>query len=249
MPGNWETGPDLAAALRSDVERAVATHRLKLDRGKVTAVSGHAAGVGIELADATTRTADAAVIATGVTARTPADSAWIAAPDGFLPPPLWRTAPAGMHGVTYVLGADRPLGTWLRAHPRVGLNLNVLCPAEDGYKTAEIADDPRVNVMRISHVEIAEEADGRPELTVTHRDGEQRRYLAATVLSNLGNSPAALDGLKRGLDGYCPPELQHPRLLVAGDLRSARFQRIVTAQGSGAQAALARYYDVALARA
>lgn len=41
---------------------------------------------------------------------------------------------------------------------------------------------------------------------------------------------------------YCPPIGQHPRIIVAGDLRSARFQRIMTALGSGSEAALHAYY-------
>ncbi|MFE5550185.1 hypothetical protein ACFQ71_41530 [Streptomyces sp. NPDC056534] len=49
-------------------------------------------------------------------------------------------------------------------------------------------------------------------------------------------------------NGYCPPEMQHPRIFIAGDLRSGRFQRITTAQGSGAEAALAYYYSTALER-
>lgn len=48
--------------------------------------------------------------------------------------------------------------------------------------------------------------------------------------------------LVRDTDGYCPPAGQHPRITVAGDLRSARFQRIMTAMGSGSEAALRAYY-------
>lgn len=74
-------------------------------------------------------------------------------------------------------------------------------------------------------------------------------YEAKTVLSNLGNTPAALAGLTIGEDGYCPPDQQHPRIRIAGDLRSARYQRIATAQGSGAEAVLSCYYATALQQA
>jgi thioredoxin reductase len=40
----------------------------------------------------------------------------------------------------------------------------------------------------------------------------------------------------------CLPDRQHPRVLTAGDLRSTRFQRIMTATGSGSEAALRAYY-------
>ncbi|MFF3390656.1 pyridine nucleotide-disulfide oxidoreductase, partial [Streptomyces sp. NPDC002669] len=39
-----------------------------------------------------------------------------------------------------------------------------------------------------------------------------------------------------------PPATQHPHLIVAGDLRSAHYQRIQTALGSGSEAALRAYY-------
>ncbi|MYS32518.1 pyridine nucleotide-disulfide oxidoreductase, partial [Streptomyces sp. SID4920] len=57
------------------------------------------------------------------------------------------------------------------------------------------------------------------------------------------SAPAAPAGDPvRGADGYCAPADQHPRVLVAGDLRSARYQRIMTALGSGSEAALHAYY-------
>jgi hypothetical protein len=58
----------------------------------------------------------------------------------------------------------------------------------------------------------------------------------------IGSAPVAPTGAVRDNAGYCPPELQHPRLITAGDLRSASYQRIMTATGSGAEAALRAYY-------
>lgn len=61
--------------------------------------------------------------------------------------------------------------------------------------------------------------------------------------SRVSNAATAPSGdVTRAPDGYCPPTDQHPRVLVAGDLRSARFQRIMTALGSGSEAALHAYY-------
>lgn len=80
-------------------------------------------------------------------------------------------------------------------------------------------------------------------MQVQDRDGLRKMFMATTVLSNLGNKPAVLTGLVEDGEGYCPPDLQHPRIRIAGDLRSSRYQRISTGQGSGAEAVLACYYS------
>ncbi|MFI0915333.1 hypothetical protein [Streptomyces abikoensis] len=67
-------------------------------------------------------------------------------------------------------------------------------------------------------------------------------YSAWAVLCNLGSKPAVVPGLVVGTEGYCPPDQQHPRVLVAGDLKGARMQRIAVAMGDGARAALEPYY-------
>ncbi|MCI0385911.1 aminotransferase class IV [Streptomyces sp. CNQ085] len=75
------------------------------------------------------------------------------------------------------------------------------------------------------------------------RGGERRAVVADAAYLSIGNGPTAPPGdLVRGADGYCPPAEQHPRVIVAGDLCSARFQRIMTALGSGGEAALRAYY-------
>lgn len=64
-----------------------------------------------------------------------------------------------------------------------------------------------------------------------------------------GAAPSAHASLTHGRPHMAPAhprEAQPLRILTAGDLRSAHFQRIVTTQGSGAEAALARYYQAAL---
>lgn len=67
-----------------------------------------------------------------------------------------------------------------------------------------------------------------------------RNLYRIPALNNLlgGYTTAPPGDLARGADGYCPPTDQHPRIIVAGGLRSARFQRIMTALGSGSEAAL-----------
>ncbi|SCK29949.1 hypothetical protein YUYDRAFT_03356 [Streptomyces sp. ScaeMP-e48] len=65
-----------------------------------------------------------------------------------------------------------------------------------------------------------------------------------TYLSS-GSAPTAPAGhLVRDADGCCPPAVQHPRIIVVGDLRSARYQRIMTDMVSGGEAALHAYYAV-----
>lgn len=77
-----------------------------------------------------------------------------------------------------------------------------------------------------------------------HRHSGKRRSLASdAVFLSIGNAPTAPSGdIVRETTGYYLPSAQHPRVIVAGDLRSARFQRIMTTLGSGSEAALHAYY-------
>ncbi|WP_217240108.1 FAD-dependent oxidoreductase [Streptomyces sp. AC555_RSS877] len=250
MPGNWSTGPDLAQALAQDLQRLQGSGWCTLMQARAVAVSGHDDRAELTLDDGQVLTGQAIVVATGVAALTPAEADWVTAPDDLAAPPLWRAAPDSLAGRTYVLGADRPLGTWLRAHPETSKTLHVLCPPTDEYKATEVAADDRVRMVPVSHVTITRPAYGGGwTVEAKDQDGERKVYAVTTVLNNLGNRPAALEGLTQGEDGYCPTDRQHPRIRIAGDLRSARYQRIVTAQGSGAEAVLAYYYGVALREA
>ncbi|MEU3835230.1 hypothetical protein AB0E97_21655 [Streptomyces microflavus] len=66
--------------------------------------------------------------------------------------------------------------------------------------------------------------------------------MADMTYVSMGCAPTAPAGdLVRDADGCCPPAVQHSRIIVAGDLRSARYQRIMTAMGSGSEAALHAY--------
>ncbi|APE26770.1 FAD-dependent oxidoreductase [Streptomyces venezuelae] len=249
VSGNWTTGPQLAEALAADLSRLEQAGRCSLIPSRAVLVKGYSDRAEVLLADAQVLTAQAVVVGTGVTAMTPADTDWISAAPSLSTPPLWRAAPEQIGPRTYVLGGDRPLGTWLRAHPQSSATLHVLAPATDDYKLTEVSGDDRVRVVPVSHVAISEARHGTDFIVeVENRGGERNTYVATAVLSNLGNRPAALEGLAVDEGGYCPPEMQHPRIFIAGDLRSGRFQRITTAQGSGAEAALAYYYSTTLLR-
>lgn len=247
VPGDWSTGQQLAQALCRDLDRLQGAGRCTLVQARAVSVSGHDDRAELTLDDGRVLTARAIVVATGVAALTPSEAAWVTAPGDLAAPPLWRTAPESLTGYTYVLGADRPLGTWLRARPKASTMLHVLCPPTDEYKAEEVAGDDRVRLVPVSHVTVTRPAYGADwTVEVKDRAGKLTVYAATTVLNNLGNKPAALDGLVQGEDGYCPTDLQHRRIRIAGDLRSARYQRIATAQGSGAEAVLAFYYATAL---
>ncbi|MGA4844549.1 oxidoreductase [Streptomyces sp. G45] len=267
VPG-WHTGPGLARALDADLAALREAGRCQVLRARATAVRGYEDRAEVTLADGRALTAPGVVVATGVTPLTAADAPWLTAPAGLVAPPLWRAVPDDVRGAAYVLGADRPLGTWLRSHPGARVTLRVLCPPEDDYKAAEVAGvagEDRVRLIPVSGVTVLEaDASGEAGDSVTANTGEaaeaavpgaaawsvdvrdragrRTTHTAHTLLTNLGNTPAALPGLARADDGYCPPQAQHPRVRTAGDLRSARYQRILTAQGSGAEAVLGLYY-------
>jgi thioredoxin reductase (NADPH)/alkyl hydroperoxide reductase subunit F len=247
VSGNWSTGPQLAEALVSDLDRLQQAGRCSVIRARAASVTGYDDRAELALEDGRVLSAQVIVVATGVAALTPPDADWISAPAKLSVPLLWRTKPADLMGRTYVLGGDRPLGTWLRTHPNSSTTLHVLHPPSDDYKIAEVAGDERVRLVPISRVVLSPMAYGDEwSLQVKDRQGERKSYVAKTVLNNLGNKPAALDGLVLSEDGYCPSGKQHPRIRVAGDLRSAQFQRVATAQGSGAEAVLASYYATVL---
>ncbi|WP_373295054.1 oxidoreductase [Streptomyces fuscichromogenes] len=247
VPGSWSTGPQLAEALASDLDRLEKAGRCTVVQGLAAKVGGHDHRAELTLADGRVLTSKLIVVATGVSDLVPPDATWITATAELSAPPLWRAAPQDLTARTYVLGADRPLGTWLRSHPNVRTTLHVLCPPSDAYKATEIEADGRVRLVPISHAAITKPTYGGGwTIEVEEHDGTKTIYAATSVLNNLGNKPAAVTGLVSGDDGYCPPDRQHRRIRIAGDLRSARYQRIATAHGSGAEAVLAYYYDISL---
>ncbi|MFF5973869.1 FAD-dependent oxidoreductase [Streptomyces sp. NPDC012769] len=240
--GGHATGPALADAVTAEL-RATELCRMELGRRAVelSAADDH---VAVILDTGARLTAPYAVVATGVGPLQPGDAPWITAPADLVLPPLWQADAPDAEGRTLlVLGGDRPIGTFLRAHPATATRLLVAYPEADAYKTEEIRDDPRVTLLPVGHLALhtCDGAGVRAEAVGV--DGERHALTADAAYLSLGSAPTAPAGdLVRAADGYCPPTGQHPRILVAGDLRAARYQRIMTAMGSGGEAALHAYY-------
>ena len=208
-----------------------------------------------------------AVVATGVRDALPAEVDWLTGEGHrFAPPgtsarpgtlarpgtfaPLWTADAESLVGRTaLVLGADRPLGTLLRGHPDLPLRLVVPYPEAEDYKADEVRDDPRVTLVPVRSLTLSDRPDGGVLAEAATAAGRTEQWLLAAdeVFLNLGRRPSTLPGLRADpADGYCPSDRQHPRVLTAGDLRSARAQRIMTATGSGSEAALRAYYATRL---
>lgn len=244
----FATGPAFADALAADVRRAARCELLlgaSADRLELAAdhVTVHLAG------SDRTLSGRFAVVATGVRDARVSEVDWITGADpGFAP--LWTADAGALVGrSTLVLGADRPLGTLLRAHPQARLRLVVPYPEADDYKADEVRDDPRVTLVPVRSLALSARPDGGVLAEATTPDGRTERWLPGEqqVFRNLGVRPSTLPGLRTDPDdGYCPADRQHPRVLTAGDLRSARAQRIMTATGSGSEAALHAYYATRL---
>ncbi|MER5890012.1 oxidoreductase [Streptomyces sp. NPDC001941] len=217
--------------------------RVRVVRGRAVAVAGHEDRAEVTLDGGQDLSAGAVVVATGVSTLGAGDVDWVDAPDTGWLPPLWRAAAADLAGRRVaVLGTDQPLGTWLRAHPNADVRFDVFYPAADQYKTGEVADEPRVRLDLVERISIAPVSAGL-RVTAWHPHGGAHVFVVDTVLTNMGSKPAALTGLEVDADGYCPPEAQHPRILVAGDLKGARMQWIAVAMGDGSRAALTPYYQ------
>ncbi|SFY41864.1 FAD-dependent oxidoreductase [Streptomyces atratus] len=240
--GGCTSGPELADSITTELK---STQLCRLELGhyavELRAADDH---VTVTLDTGTRLTAPYAVVATGVGPLQPRDVAWITAPSGLTLPPLWQADADDAEGRTFlVLGGDRPIGTFLRAHPTTETRLLITHPEADEYKTEEIRDDPRVTLLPVEHLTLHSFEGATVTADAVSRDGGQCAVTADAVYVSIGNAPTAPSGdLSRDGDGYCPPTGQHPRIIVAGDLRSARFQRIMTALGSGSEAALHAYY-------
>ncbi|MFI9626309.1 FAD-dependent oxidoreductase [Streptomyces sp. NPDC052042] len=240
--GGCTSGPELADSITAEL-KSTEPCRLELGR-RVTELRADDDHVAVTLDTGIRLTAPYAVVATGVGPLQPRDVAWITAPDGLTLPPLWQADAADAEGRTLlVLGGDRPTGTLLRAHPSTDTRLLVVYPASDAYKVEEVSEDPRVRLLPVEHLTMSSGEGATVTAEAVGRDGARHTVTADAAYLSIGNAPTAPSGdLTRGPDGYCPPTDQHPRVIVAGDLRSARFQRIMTALGSGSEAALHAYY-------
>ncbi|MER7707977.1 FAD-dependent oxidoreductase [Kitasatospora sp. NPDC097605] len=236
----FATGTAFADALAADVRRVADSCDVLLGT-PATDLHADDEGVTVRLASGAAVRGRYAIAATGVRAALPDEAGWLTSAVD-VPPPLWEADAARLTGRrTLVLGADRPLGTLLRAHPDTPLDLVVPHPPADAYKADEVRADPRVTLLQLDTLALHPTPEGRISA------GESGTFAPDAAFLNLGVRPAALPGdLTRTPDGYCPPDRQHPRILTAGDLRSPRAQRIMTATGSGAEAALHAYYALRL---
>ncbi|MFC9188405.1 FAD-dependent oxidoreductase [Streptomyces cyaneofuscatus] len=240
--GGHTSGPALAEAITEELANTELCH---LELGcHVIELRVADDQVAITLDTGRHLTAPYAVVATGVGPLQPGDVPWTTAPRDLTLPPLWQAGPDDAEGRTLlVLGGDRPIGTFLRAHPATATRLLVAYPQTDAYKTEEIRDDPRVTLLPVEHLTLHPSDGTTVTADVITPHGRRHTITADTAHLSLGSAPTAPTGdLVRGTDGYCPPTGQHPRIMVAGDLRSPRFQRIMTAMGSGSEAALRAYY-------
>jgi len=240
--GGFASGPDLAAAVTADVARAAGC---RVEYGaRVVHLAARDDRVVATLDSGERRTAAHAVVATGAGPLEPADTDWAADPERLAGAPLWEADPRALTGRTVlVLGADRPLGTLLRAAPAAEVRLLVAHPPADDYKTAEVRADRRVELLPVRRIALRSGRRRRITAELTTGTGDVLERTADAAYLNIGNAPVRLPGdLRPDATGYCPPGRQHPRVHVAGDLRSARAQRIMTAMGSGGEAALRAYY-------
>jgi hypothetical protein len=240
--GDVSSGRELAARVAADVGRATYCD-VQLER-QVTAVRAEVDHVRVDVGSGRSYQAPHAVIATGVRPQAVAEVPWISQDGVARIPALWEAEAAGLAGrELLVLGIDRPLGTLLRTHADVDLRLLVLYSTEEQYKADEISGDHRVVLLPTAHLELFRDPYGTLHLLATTADGTSRSYVGHHLYLNLGSRPVLPGGdLRADGSGYCPPGRQHPRILIAGDLQSGRYQRIMTAFGSGAEAALTAYY-------
>ncbi|MCX4549359.1 FAD-dependent oxidoreductase [Streptomyces sp. NBC_01500] len=240
--GGHTSGPALADAITAEL-KSTELCRLELGR-RVVELRAEDDHVAVTLETGTLLTAPYAVVATGVGPLQPRDVSWITAPSGLTLSPLWQANTDDAEGRTLlILGGDRPIGTFLRAHPTTDTRLLVAYPEADAYKIEEIRDDPRVTLLPVEHLILAPSEGGAVTADAVSQHGARHMVTADAAYLSIGNAPAVPPGdFVRGADGYCPPTDQHSRVIVAGDLRSARFQRIMTALGSGSEAALHAYY-------
>lgn len=240
--GGYTSGPQLADSITTELK---STELCRIELGR-HATRLHAADdhVTITLDTGTQLTAPHVVVATGVGPLQPKDAAWITAPANLILPPLWQAEEVDVEGRRLlILGGDRPIGTFLRAHPTTDTRLLVAYPPSDDYKIEEISDDPRVTLLPTEHLTLRPSGTTARTAEIVGRDGERQIVTSDSAFLSIGTTPTAPHGdLVRDPAGYCRPSHQHPRVIVAGDLRSARFQRIMTAMGSGSEAALNAYY-------
>ncbi|MFD5610587.1 NAD(P)-binding protein [Kitasatospora sp. NPDC127060] len=224
--------------------RALGEHLAGLDgqcsyvQAQVVRVEAREDGVRAVLSDDTSVAGELLIAATGVHTAKATEVSWITCTELF--PQITHASPADLGVRTVVLVGDRPLGTWLRTHPDADLKLTVCHSLGDTYKVEEVRTDPRVHLLPVQAVSVM--GAGPFKVDVHRADGARETLEADSVLTNIGTVPACLPGLAVGTDGFCPPVAQHPRVITAGDLSARDGQRVATAAGRGADAALTLYH-------
>ncbi|MDX3025961.1 FAD-dependent oxidoreductase [Streptomyces acidiscabies] len=239
--GGHTNGPALADSITEELKN---TELCRIELGcRATSLRTADDRVTVTLDTGTQLNSPHVIVATGVGPLQPSDAPWITAPPGLTFTPLWQAEAEHTEGRTLlILGGDRPIGTFLRAHPASDTHLLVTYPSSDDYKIDEIRGEPRVTLLPADHVTLHPKG-GAMTADIVSRDGEHQTVTADFTFLSIGTTPTAPSGdLVRDEAGYCPPADQHPRVIIAGDLRSARFQRIMTSMGSGSEAALHAYY-------
>jgi thioredoxin reductase (NADPH)/alkyl hydroperoxide reductase subunit F len=242
--GGHTSGPELAAAVAEDVARA---ELCEVDLGaRVTEVRAYDDRVAVMTDTGRAVSASYGVVATGVSPIPASAASWLTVAAGADLPTLWGAKVSDtVAGSLLVIGADRPLGTFLRAHPALDVTVLVVYPPEDDYKVDEVRGDARVTLLPVADLSVRADGDSGFTAEWVDRDGHPCSGTADAAYANLGSAPVPPPGdLVPDPSGYCPPDRQHPRIITAGDLRSARFQRIMAATGSGSEAALRAYYGL-----
>lgn len=213
--GGYASGPELAAVIAKDITRS---DLCNVELG-VRATEIHASDdrVSVTLDTGGRLTAPYAVVATGVGPLSAVDVPWLTTPDDTLLPTLWGAKVADTdHGCHLVLGADRPLGTLLRAHPTLEATVLVAYPPQDDYKVHEVRDDPRVALLPVTSLAVHVGGDAAFTAEWTDRQGQPGTRTADAVYLNLGSTPTPPAGaVISDNTGYCPPDRQHPRVLTA----------------------------------
>jgi thioredoxin reductase len=141
-----------------------------------------------------------------------------------------------------VVGADRPVGTLLRSFPTLAPRITLLCfPGED-YKALEVRKKYGVEAVACDHVvAVSDEAVTVELLDRTKTSFDRRELAVVTNLGSIPNTEPLADLSARDEVGYIEGPLP-PGLTLVGDVSSPSHQRIATAIGSGARAALDHFY-------
>ncbi|WP_307863872.1 FAD-dependent oxidoreductase [Actinacidiphila bryophytorum] len=156
--GGHTSGPELAAAVAEDVARA---ELCEVDLGaRVIEVRAYDDHVAVRTDTGRNVSAPYAVVATGVGPIPVLAAPWLTVATDLDLPTLWGAKASGAAGGSLlVLGADRPLGTFLRTHPTLDATVTVAYPQEDDYKVDEVRSDARVTLLPVAGLSVSDVGD------------------------------------------------------------------------------------------